>query len=181
MMKTKPPLKTAGAVTVLAAVVMAVIAFGIGGDADKQDRVARGAAPDDVLLRYPDGWKELSAKQLGERKGVVGLKRKDDSAMVLVEARGPLKGGLTKTGRELIALLDKRMDDFKLVSAKKVRMQAGTALSVTFTRAKRGQIQNLVVVPSGDRSYTLNSVVAGDKKAAARDVAKIVSSFDPGK
>jgi hypothetical protein len=173
-----------GALALVAVVAVAFLAFGGSDDKKRATTSAKAGttvSKSGVLLKYPKGWKPLSKQDLGNRKGVVGIKRADDTGLMVVQQRGRLTGGLTKTAKDLGTLLDKRFPDYKFVGAKKVALpQAGTALSFTFLRTQKGQVQNIVVVPDGKRSYTLNSIVAGDKAATAKDVAKIVQTFNPG-
>jgi hypothetical protein len=183
----------------------AVLLFGGDGDGDGGggDDAAKPAAPrkagepaDQVLadsrqltgpdkaytLRYPKGWEEVKRreKDVPEGAAISMVKRSDDKATLIVQQRGKLEQDLDEVRSDLTKQLSKEIRDFKLVRAGEVRLPAGPALSYTFVRTKSGRVQNLVVVPSNDRTYTLNAVIAPGADAAAREVAAIVRSFDPG-
>ena len=101
--------------------------------------------------------------------------------MLTVQRRGRLRQRLGELPGDLTRRLRRQVEGFRLVDAETVRLPAGTALSYTFVRGGRGQVQNLTVLPDDDRTWTLSSVVAGGEPAVAREAAAIVRSFRAGK
>lgn len=154
-----------------------------GGEADKLlagSRELKG--PESAYtLRYPKGWEEVKqrAKEVPADAPISMVKRSDDKATLIVQQRGKLEQDFDQVQNDLTKQLRKEIKDFKLVRAGEVKLPAGDALSYTFVRTKSGRVQNLVVVPSKDKTYTLNAVIAAKADAAAREVAAIVRSFNP--
>ena len=175
--------------------LIAVLLIGGGGGDDDQDEKASSTTPQSTALadgtelkgkefklRYPNqGWEQLTAKDLGSRAQgtVAGLKREDNGALVLVQRGGKLDASLDEIANELTTRLKKEVKDFRFVSSEQVKLPAGDAVTYTFVRTKSDRVQNLVVIPEGDRTFTLNSVIGGGSKDAAREVAEIVKTFDP--
>ena len=60
-----------------------------------------------------------------------------------------------------------------------MRLPAGDALSYRFVRKGSGTVQNLTVIPKGDRTSTLTSLVSPKAEKAAAEVAAIIRSLDP--
>jgi hypothetical protein len=48
----------------------------------------------------------------------------------------------------------------------------------SYAREERGTAHTLLVVPAGDRSYSLNAAVPAGAKDAAQEVGQILLSFD---
>lgn len=194
-MRSKLPVITA----LLAGAVIALVAVLVvgGGDDDKDKTSVSSTTPTptstaladgaelksrEFKLRYPkQGWEQLTAKDLGSRaRGTVaGLKREDNGALVLVQRGGKLDASLDDIADQLTTRLKKEVDDFRFVSSKQVKLPAGDAVTYTFVRTKSDRVQSLVVIPEDDRTFTLNSVIGGGSKDAAREVAEIVNTFDP--
>jgi hypothetical protein len=183
------------AVLAVAAVALVVV-FVIGGDDDSKDQQAVVPATlkdgatlktGDFSLRYPKGWKKLTEQDLTAQKGrqqgasaiAAGVSAPDGGAVLLVEQRGKLTDPLSEVPSVLTKQLEKSVKDFKFVSSTELELPAGNALSYTFIREKTGRVQNLVVVPRKNHTFTLNSVIGSEKPATAEQVADIVKTFDP--
>ena len=196
-MRSKLPVITA----LLAGVVIALGAvLVLGGDDDEggsSSTKTTAAKPEAALkdgaelkgpgdaftLRYPKkGWQALTQKDLGQQatQGVAGVRRADGGAIVIVQERqGKLGTKLEQLPDDLTKQLKKSIKDFRFVDSNPVTLPAGKAVSYTFLRTKSDRVQNLVVIPVGDRTYTLNSLIGGKQRDAAREVAAIVRSFEP--
>jgi cobalamin biosynthesis protein CbiG len=59
-----------------------------------------------------------------------------------------------------------------------VQLEAGRAFSYTYARTRTGTANSAVLVPAGDRSYAIDTVVAAGANDAARELGAIVRSFD---
>jgi hypothetical protein len=178
----------------VAVALVAVLVIG-GDDSDDRKAAVPAALKDgaqlrtgDYSLRYPKDWKKLTENDLAARGGgstaeasaiTAGVRRPDGGAVLVVEQRGKLTDSLSEVPSVLTKQLEKSVKDFKFISSTELDLPAGAALSYTFIREKSGNVQNLVVVPSKDHTYTLNSVIGGRATGAAEQVADIVKTFDP--
>ena len=196
-MSNKLPVITAllaGAVIALAAVLV----LGGGDDDDKSATSTTKVQPpaeladgtelkgpnDAFTLRYPkSGWQQLKPADFKANAGAVaGIKRSDNNALLLIEQRGKLEQPLAEVPDTLTKQLEKQVKDFRFVESGELTLPSGgKAMSYTFVRTKSNRVQNLVVVPQGNTTFTLNSVVGGKAEDAARQVAAIVKTFDPEK
>jgi hypothetical protein len=187
----------AGAVIAIAAVVL------LGGD-DKGDKKAAAGktqtaaaipaslregqelvGPNGAFkLRYPKTWKVISPADLGVKEGnpLAAVRQdKGQAFLVVQEQQGKLAESRKAIAAGLTAKLKKDIKDFQFVSSAEVKLPAGDALSYTFVRSQSGQVQNLVVIPKGATTYTLNSVVSGKAEKAATEVSDMIKTFDPEK
>jgi len=177
----------------LALVVVLLVSGGGdgGGNAGGGETLPRALAEGDELrgpdgsftLRYPQGWQPLGREDLGrgaERDAapIAGVRRGERGGVLLVEQRGRLETPLDQIEEDLTRRLRRSIDDFRFVSSDQVKLPAGDAVSYTFIRTGSGQVQNLVVIPKGERTFTLNSVIGARAREAAREVAQMVRSFE---
>jgi hypothetical protein len=173
----------------IAAVVvgLAVIAFVVlrllsgGDDAKDATPVLKGTQDAPFRLKYPRTWKPLNDAQLASLPGhpVAVLRRTDGRGTLVVTLRPALSSPVASLARGLKARLSKQFPDFQEIGAKVVSLHGTRALVYTFARTKTGTAQSLVVVPSGNRSYTLNAVVPARSPDSAREVGAMIASFDP--
>jgi len=164
-----------GAVLVLAAVGAALLLT--SGDDDKGKLTGSGSA--NFSLTYPDGWKQLSAKELGNSPGspIAGVRSGDSSGFVFVRREGRAPKNFDAFSTQFTRELDQRLPDFQKRSARIVKTAGGNAFFYSYIRKKRGTVHTVVVVPDGDRSYALNTVSKGGQEKTARDIANIILSF----
>jgi hypothetical protein len=170
----------AGVVLALAVAVAAVLLLTGGGGSDK-DKAAAPAAANSFTLSYPGSWVPLSKEELSRqpRQPLAVIRRKDGKGYVIVrEEAGTPPADLRKFGAGLGRQLKQRVPDLQLRSTKLVKVRAGTALFTSYIRKKTGTVQTVVVVPTGDKTYTLNTVSRGGANDAARELARIILSFD---
>jgi hypothetical protein len=170
-------------VLVVAAVAIAVGAFllidALGGDGESAESV-KGVSGDELTLEVPDGWNRLSGEELESLPGdpLAVFRREDGEGLVVLNAQGRPAGRFTLVARQLDRRLAKEISDFRKVRSRTVRVKAGTALLYSYARRRRGTAHTLVVVPAGDHSYTINAAVPAGSQDAARQVGRIISSFD---
>jgi hypothetical protein len=74
--------------------------------------------------------------------------------------------------------LGKAIPDFQKVGARIVEVKAGKALLYSYARRERGTAHTLLVVPAGDRSYSVNGAVPAGENDAAREMGSILLSFE---
>jgi hypothetical protein len=167
--------------------VLAVIAFVVvkllsgGDDAKNTTPVLKGSPQAPFRIQYPRTWKPLNDSQLATLPGdpAAVLRRTDGRGTFVVTVRPPVESPLDKLPRGLKARLSSQFPDFQEIGAKIVSLHGTRALIYTFARTKTGTAQSLVVVPSGNHSFTLNAVVPARSPDSAREVGAMIASFDP--
>jgi hypothetical protein len=188
-MLTNGVLKTRS--TVLAASLALVVGaggvFGInaltGGDggAAAAGTTISLAAPggSEVTLEAPDGWKELSAKEVAQLPGspLAVLRREDGQGLVTVNAHQGTPADLSKLAVDLDRRLRREIPDFRKVNSRTVQVKAGEALLYSYARRTKGTAHTLLVVPAGKRSYTLGAAVSAGSQDAAREAGQILFGF----
>ena len=150
------------------------------GDSTKTPTLS-GPASAPFQLEHPRSWKPLDARQLAKLPGdpTAVLRRSDGRGTVVLTRRAPVAGPVDRLAPGLKRKLDRRFPDFREIGAKVVSLGGSRALVYTFARTRTGTAQSVVIVPSGDHSYTLNAVVPPRSPDAAREVGAIIASFRP--
>lgn len=179
----RPPARWTIALTpvVLAAMVVLLVALGQGGRTTPASPAVSGPPDAPFEVEYPRNWRALGEAQRLQLPGqpLAVLRRADGQGTVIVAKRAPLTTPLEQLPAALERKLGRRFPDFREIGAKVVRLGDSPALVYTFARTKTGAAQSLVVVPSGDHSFTLNAVVAPHAPEAAREVGAILATFRP--
>jgi hypothetical protein len=162
-----------GLVAVMA--LMATDRLGGGGEGKAKDK-----GRSSFTLTYPSGWRPLPPGELAQLPGrpLMVLRRDDSSAFVVVRKQARPPESLNALAGELTRVLAGRIPDFQRRSAKPVRVKAGKAFLFSYIRKSLGTVHSIVLVPAGRQTYELNTVVRGGANQAAREVARIVLSFD---
>ena len=171
-------------VAIIVAVVIGVIALtgDDGGDngGGTATTTVTGPADNEFTLQVPDGWTAVPDDELaaipGDPLGVV--RRDEQKGLVVVNVQ---QGKVKNFDREVKTLdrqLEKAIPDFQKVSARIVDVNAGKALLYSYARRERGTAHALLVVPAGDRSYSVNGAVPAGEDDAAREMGSILLSFD---
>lgn len=170
----------------LGVLVLAVLGFvlvnAFGGEEEKKGGITtvQGPPSDPFKVDLPPGWRALRREELaplpGRPLGV--LRRNDGKGFVVIRRERPAARDFTKLSRELDRELARRLKDFKRQSARTVKVRAGRAFFYSYVRERRGTVHSIVIVPAGGRSYALNTVAQGGENAVAREIGRIVVSFD---
>ena len=168
---------------VAAAAVIAALAFGLtallGGD-DDEEATVKGPPGNDFTLLRPDGWRVLSDEERAELPGdqLVVMRRGEGEGLVIVDAPSDTERDLDAVSKSLDKRLEKEIPDFRKASARVVEVKAGRALLYSYARARKATAHTILVVPTDDRTYTLNAAVPAGAEGAAREVGRILFSFD---
>lgn len=175
------PLRLVALLAIIAAVVIGVIALTDDDDSDTGGGTTTVTGPaDEFTLQVPAGWTEVPADQRQAVPGepLVVLRREDQQGLIVVN----VQPGKIKSFDSQVRVLDRRLKkaipDFEKVGARIVTVKAGKALLYSYARKERGTAHTLLVVPAGDRSYSLNAAVPAGAKDAAQEVGQILLSFD---
>ncbi len=176
------PLRLVALLAIIAAVVVAVLAL-TGGDDDGAGggtTTVNGPAGNEFTLETPAGWTAVSEDQRGAVPGdpLVVLRRDEQKGLVVVNVQQGKVNNFDKQVRTLDRRLGKAIPDFRKVGARVVEVEAGRALLYSYARPKRGTAHTLLVVPAGDRSYSVNGAVPAGEDEAAREMGAILLSFD---
>jgi hypothetical protein len=172
---------------VTAALVAGVVvgALAVTKDDDPDPPARTSPVADETLtvkgqfsLEYPPTWRPVPKAELGAGP-VAGLRRDAGDGQMVIQRGAKSPKSLQQLEDELTTRLKRQLPDFKLVRSTTTEIAGERSLSYTFVRTKTGQAQNLTIIPSGNRTYTLSSVLAAGENQAATEVAGIVKSFKP--
>jgi hypothetical protein len=166
-----------GAVLALALVVFAFVQL-LGGD-DSRSGELKGSSKDSYTLSYPSSWLPLSSKAVDKLPGnpLAVIRRKDGKGFVFLRKAGRSPKNLTAFSGDLTVALDKRVPDFQKRSSKIVKIGDRNAFFYSYIRKTKGTVHTVVLVPSGKKSYVLNTVSRGGSEDVARQIARIILSF----
>ncbi len=164
----------------IAAVVVAVLTLTGGDDDDGGDATVRGPSGNEFTLLRPEGWRELPAEERDQLPGdpLAVLHRGEGEGLLIVNASAQREKDLDKVNAQLNRRLRKEVPDFTNVGARVVRVKAGHALLYSYARSRKATAHTILVVPTDDRTYTLNAAVPAGADEAAREVGRILFSFD---
>jgi hypothetical protein len=177
------PVRLVALLALVAAVVIGVITL-TGDDEDSDSGGGRttlsGPAENQFTLQVPDGWSEVGADQREALPGdpLMVLQRDEQQGLVVVNVQNGRVKNFDAQVRTLDRSLKKAIPDFKKVGARIVDVKAGKALLYSYARQERGTASTILVVPAGDRSYSLNGTVPAGENDAAREMGAILLSFD---
>jgi hypothetical protein len=171
-------------VLLLVAVAAGIAALGFGISAllgDDGDEQATVSGPDDAFtLVRPDAWTELSDDEREDLPGnpLVVMRRGEGEGLLIVNAPSGTERDLDAVAKSLDRRLEKALPDFRKASARVVEVEAGRALLYSYARGRKATAHTILVVPTADRTYTLDAVVPAGADEAAREVGQILFSFD---
>jgi hypothetical protein len=166
---------------VVGLVVAAVLLFMGGSDKNKAGTVTGPNKANAFKISYPNSWQPQSTSKAAAAPGhpLAIIRQKDGKGYVIIRReKGTPPANLAKLGTSLGAQLQRRIPDLKLRSSKTVKLRSGTALFTSYIRKKTGTVQSVVVVPSGSRTFTINTVSRGGANDVAREIGKMIVSFD---
>ena len=166
-----------------AAAVIAALVFGIGAllgdDSDEEPRI-EGPPGYEFTMLQPHGWSAVGADEraLIPGKPLAVLRRGEGEGLVTVNAPAQRQQDLDAVAAQLDKRLKREIGDFRKVAARVVQVGAGQALLYSYARTSRGTAHTVLVVPTADRTYTVSAAVPAGAEDAAKDVGRILLSFD---
>jgi hypothetical protein len=171
-------LKVAGLAVVVAVAVVGAIVL-LGGDDDGDASITGPPGHEFTLLR-PEGWTAVgdAERNLVPGKPLAVLRRGDGAGLITVNAPAQREQDLDAIAAQLDKRLRREISDFRKVGARVVDVEAGTALLYSYARTEAGTAHTLLVVPRARRTYTLNAAVPAGAEDAAKEVGRILLSFD---
>ena len=170
-----------GALVVVGLLVAAVMFFKGGNDKNTAGTVTGPNKANAFKISYPNSWQPQSTAKAAAAPGhpLAIIRQKDGKGYVIIRReKGNPPANLAKLGTTLGAQLQRRIPDLKLRSSKTVKIRSGTALFTSYIRKKTGTVQSVVVVPAGSRTFTINTISRGGANDVAREIGKMIVSFD---
>ncbi len=162
----------------LAALAAAAVVFLLVRGGEGKETLGGGAAP--FSLEHPESWKTFDREELAAFKEppLAVLRQEDGKGILVIRVEKPFGGNLQKFAVDLREELDRRLNDFREVSARVIKVEAGNAFFYSYIREQRGTMHTIVVVPAGsERSYVLSTVSQPGANDVAREIGEMITSF----
>lgn len=152
-----------------------------GGSSAGEAGTVSGSKEDAFRMSYPKNWNPLAKDDLSSLPGkpLAVLRRNDGKGFVVVrreQGRPPAK--VEALSADLGKELRKRVPDFKERSTKQVKIRGGSAVFTSYIRKRTGTVHSIVIVPAGNKTFTLNTVSRGGANDVAREIGRMILSFD---
>ena len=167
----------------LAALVVAVALFfaikALTGGDDPQT-VKAGPADSPFRLSVPKGWRNLSEQELGALPGkpAAVIRREDGKGFVVVRREGRPPKSFQSFTKDLDKEFEKRVPDFQKRTTRTLKIKAGEAFFYSYIRKRAGTVHSVVLVPAQKGSYVLNTVAKGGEDEVAKELGRLIVSFD---
>ncbi len=174
----KRALIAAGTVAALAAALFLLVTA-ITGDS-KDAPAVKGSSDASFKLNVPENWVTVGGKELEKvpDKPLTVVRRKDGLGYLIVRQEGVAPKSFEAFTRQLDKEFKQRIPDFQRRSVRTLKVAAGPAFFYSYIRRKQGTVNSVVIVPNGERSYTINSVAKGGEDDVAKELGKMIVSFD---
>jgi hypothetical protein len=140
---------------------------------------AFGSGKDAFNMSYPKTWSPLPKREVALLPGhpVAVLRRNTGGGLVAIREQRSPAPDLNKLGGQITRQLKGKDPSVTIHTQKVVKIRSGPALLTTYIN-RAGQVQSLVVVPAGSRTFTIDSVSPGGADDVAREIGKMIISFD---
>ena len=166
-----------GGVALLVAAAVAVLAVVLlGGD----DQTLKGTSGDTFHLAVPDGWRALSNEELTTLPGkpAAVVRRDDGKGFLVIRREGRPPKSMQDFAKQLDGEFQKRIPDFQKRTTRSLKIRAGDAFFYSYIRKRKGTVHSVVLVPGPKGSYVLNTVAAGGEDQVAKDLGRMIVSFN---
>ena len=169
----------AGALFVL---VVAAIVYALTGtvSGDEQPRAVAGPANAPFRVNVPNSWRTFTQAELSALPGdpIAVMRRKDGKGFMVVRQEGKSPKSFESFTSELDCELERKLPDFQKRTGRTLQIKAGPAFFYSYIRKRGGTVHTVVVVPAGNRSYALNTVAQGGEDDVAKEIGRMIVSFD---
>ena len=160
------------------AILATVLVFSLTGGDDRT--TVTGPAGSDYRVLLPDAWRSLPGSELsnlpGQPLGV--LRREGGKGLVVIRREGRPPASFKAFARELDREFQHRLPDFQRSSVRALRIGAGRAWFYSYIRTRSGTAHSVVLVPADGGSYVLNTVARGGEQAVAKEIGRMIISFE---
>jgi len=175
-------LRTLFVVAALALLALAafVVVNSIDGDGKGSQGQLKGGSKDAFTLTYPASWRPLSQEEIDRLPSspLAVVRRKDGKGLVVLRREKRAPRNFSAFSADLTRALDRRVSDFQKRSSRTIKVRAGSAFFYSYIRKTKGTVHTVALVPAGARSYVLNTVSPGGAEDVARQIARIILSFN---
>jgi hypothetical protein len=175
--RPSPRLALGGAMLALATLATVLVLSLVSGD----DRATvTGPAGDDYRVLLPDRWRSVPKEKLTNLPGrPLGMLRRDDGrGLVVIRREGRPPASFSVFAKELDREFERRLPDFQRRSVRALRIDAGRAWFYSYIRTRSGTAHSVVLVPADGGSYVLNTVARGGEQAVAKEIGRMIISFE---
>jgi hypothetical protein len=151
-----------------------------GGSSSTGGTLSSSSKENAFNISYPKSWSPLSTDKVASLPGhpLAVLRRNDGQGVVVIRREtGAPPADLNTLGAQLGQQLKRRVPGLKLHTQKLVKIRSGTALYTSYV-TKKGTVQSVVVVPAGSRTFSINTVSRGGADNVAREIGKMILSFN---
>ena len=164
-------------VLVVAAIVYALIGALSGPE---QPTAVAGPANAPFRVNVPNSWRTFTQAELSALPGdpVAVMRRKDGKGFLVVRQEGKSPKSFESFTSELDRELERKLPDFQKRTGRTLQIKAGPAFFYSYIRKRGGTVHTVVVVPAGNRSYALNTVAQGGEDDVAKEIGRMIVSFD---
>lgn len=181
--RPRPALLGAGAVLLFVAAALAAFVLSRPEAGSGRSAGARSVSgPPEAAFRLPvaRGWRALDGEALATqpRRPLALVRRRDGSGLIVVRAAGRAPASFEAFSRQLDREFARRLPDFERRTARVVRVRAGRALFYSYIRTRGGTVHSVVLVPSGGRSFVLDSVARGGQPRVAEEIGRMIVAFE---
>jgi hypothetical protein len=176
--RPSPRLALGGALLALAVLAAAVVLSLTSGD---DRRTVTGPAGNDYRVVLPSGWRSLPNGELTNLPGrPLGVLRRDDGkGLVVIRREGRPPASFSAFAKQLDREFERRLPDFQRRSVRALQIGAGRAWFYSYIRTRSGTAHSVVLVPADGGSYVLNTVARGGEQAVAKEIGRMIISFEP--
>ena len=166
----------AGVALILAAAVAVLAVLLLGGE----DKTLKGTSGDTFHLAVPEGWRALSTEELAALPGKAAavVRRDDGKGFLVIRREGRPPQSMQDFAKQLDGEFEKRIPDFQKRTTRSLKIRAGDAFFYSYIRKKKGTVHSVVLVPGPKGSYVLNTVAAGGEDQVAKDLGRMIVSFN---
>jgi hypothetical protein len=176
--RRRPPKKL---LAILAGVVVAAVAAFFVVSALTGESTVEGTDKDNAFkLVLPSSWRSFSKEELAKAPGkpLAVLRRKDGKGFLVVRRSGRMPADVNAFTAQLDKEFKARFKDFQRQSAKTVEVRAGKAFFYSYIRKSTGTVNSVTIAPAPKGTFTLNGVSKGGEKDVARELGRMIVSFD---
>ena len=106
------------------------------------------------------------------------MRREDGKGFLVIRREGKPPASIEAFTKDLDKEFAKRLPDFQKRTTRSLKIRAGQAYFYSYIRKRKGTVHSVVLVPAAKGSYVLNTVARGGEEDVARELGRMIVSFD---